>query len=124
MVLHIGAWVRECRRAAGLTQAQLGEALGKTKANISAWEANRHEPSYAQMLLIAESCNWKVKLPGLPSSTSSQWPFRTISEERYNAASDALKVAIEEAIDRQLRAFDEPPEPVPEVRSKSRARRA
>lgn len=38
--------LREARVAAGLTQEQLGFALGVTKSSISAWENGRETPSF------------------------------------------------------------------------------
>lgn len=52
-------WIRLARKKAGLTQEQLGERLGVTKANVSAWENGRHEASFAQLTAISE-------LAGLP----------------------------------------------------------
>jgi DNA-binding XRE family transcriptional regulator len=49
------------RRAQGLTQAQVAEALGVTRGAVSAWEAGRYDPrgtvriQYAELLrLISE----------------------------------------------------------------------
>lgn len=47
--------LREARIAAGLTQEQLGFALGVTKSSISAWENGRETPSFRilpQMRLV------------------------------------------------------------------------
>jgi len=38
--------LREARVAAGLTQEQLGFALGVTKSSVSAWENGRETPSF------------------------------------------------------------------------------
>lgn len=50
----IAAYVREARKAAGLTQEKLGEKLGMTKGNISGWERGRHHPSPTQLAKIAK----------------------------------------------------------------------
>lgn len=52
--IDLGAWVRSVRLSAELTQEQLGEKLGVTKGNVSAWETGKHEPSVAQVQRIAE----------------------------------------------------------------------
>ncbi|MFM0630738.1 helix-turn-helix domain-containing protein [Paraburkholderia xenovorans] len=52
--MELKDWIRAARKAAGLTQEQLGERLGLTKGNVSAWENARHEPSYAQLQQIAD----------------------------------------------------------------------
>jgi len=41
-----GDRLREARKASGLTQAQLGFALGVTKSSVSAWENDRETPSF------------------------------------------------------------------------------
>jgi transcriptional regulator with XRE-family HTH domain len=38
--------LREARVAAGMTQEQLGFALGVTKSSVSAWENDRETPSF------------------------------------------------------------------------------
>jgi phage repressor protein C with HTH and peptisase S24 domain len=47
--MEINRWIRAARKKADLTQEQLGERLGVTKGNVSAWENGRHEPSYSQI---------------------------------------------------------------------------
>jgi transcriptional regulator with XRE-family HTH domain len=67
----LAAWIREARKAAGLSQEDLGAKLalemgddrGYTKANISGWENHKHSPSLKQVLMIA-----KVTGIGLPPS--------------------------------------------------------
>ncbi|MET0548920.1 MAG: helix-turn-helix transcriptional regulator [Xanthomonas sp.] len=41
-----GDRLREARKAAGLTQEQLGFALDVTKSSVSAWENDRETPSF------------------------------------------------------------------------------
>ncbi|MNX11315.1 Helix-turn-helix domain protein [compost metagenome] len=82
-LMNIGEWIRAARKAAGINQEQLGESLGVTKGNVSAWENNRHEPSYSQMLKIAERAGWKLPLPGL-SMGIADWPFRRITPSQLH----------------------------------------
>ena len=58
----IAVWVKEARQHAGLSQDVLGERLGKSKGNVSAWENGRHEPSFRQMAQISAITGWP--LPG------------------------------------------------------------
>jgi len=44
--------LREARAAAGLTQEQLGFALGVTKSSVSAWEISRETPSFQLLALL------------------------------------------------------------------------
>ncbi len=41
--------LREARVAAGMTQEQLGFALGITKSSVSAWENGRETPSFKML---------------------------------------------------------------------------
>lgn len=91
--MDIGQWVKQCRKEAQLTQEALGEKLDLSKANVSAWETNKHEPSYAQMVKIAKLAGFKVPLPGLPAPG---WPFKEISPDQYALLSDTERGKVEE----------------------------
>jgi phage repressor protein C with HTH and peptisase S24 domain len=67
-------WIRQARKAAGLSQEDLGARLaldlgddrGYTKANISGWENLRHSPNLKQLMTIA-----KVTGIGLPAAIAN-----------------------------------------------------
>jgi len=40
-----GEWIREQRRAAGLTQRQLADSIGALEMSVSRWERNVASPS-------------------------------------------------------------------------------
>lgn len=50
----VAAWVKAARESKGWTQQQLGDALGLSKANVSHWETEKHEPSFIQLLKIRD----------------------------------------------------------------------
>jgi|GEM_PF-6877351 len=100
--MNIGDWIKKCRTAAGLNQTQLGERLGVGKANVSAWENNRHEPSYSQMLKVAEIAGHRFALPGMQSG---QWPFASVPYERFQQLTDNQRKGIEDSLHRQVDAF-------------------
>lgn len=50
--MALNEWVRAARKHAGLTQEAFGEQLGVGKANVSAWETGKHNPSLAQVVEI------------------------------------------------------------------------
>ena len=52
-----GAQLREARRAAGITQAQVGEFLGVGKAAVSNWESGRNEPGVEQLRTLCKRLN-------------------------------------------------------------------
>ena len=51
--MEIKDWIRTARKHGQLTQEQLGERLGVTKANVSGWENGRHEASFTQLTAIS-----------------------------------------------------------------------
>lgn len=63
--MKLNDWVFAARKHAGMTQEALGEKLSVTKANVSAWENARHEPSFGQLQSISELTGYP--LPPLPS---------------------------------------------------------
>lgn len=42
--MDIKDWIKAARTHKGWTQQQLGEAVGRTKANVGHWETGKHEP--------------------------------------------------------------------------------
>lgn len=64
--MELKEWVRVARKSAGLTQEQLGEKLGRTKANIGHWETGKHDPSYDQIRRISEITGHPM--PGAPAT--------------------------------------------------------
>jgi transcriptional regulator with XRE-family HTH domain len=65
VAMEIKDWVRAARANKGWTLQQLGEQLGRTKANVGHWETGKHSPSYVQLLKISD-------LTGLPLPGSVQ----------------------------------------------------
>jgi phage repressor protein C with HTH and peptisase S24 domain/DNA-binding XRE family transcriptional regulator len=70
--MEMKLWIRAARKKAALTQEQLGERLGVTKGNVSAWENGRHEPSYAQIQEMAALA--KLPLPDAKGSEQTSVP--------------------------------------------------
>lgn len=45
--------IKECRKARGLTQAELAEQMGVGRTTITMWEISEHLPSAAQLPRLA-----------------------------------------------------------------------
>jgi transcriptional regulator with XRE-family HTH domain len=50
--MELKEWIKAARAHAGLSGESLGERIGRTKGNISAWENGLHEPSVSQVIQI------------------------------------------------------------------------
>lgn len=100
--MNLTLWIRSARKKADLTQEQLGERLGVTKGNVSAWENGRHEPSYAQLQEI--SVITKYPMPDNQSAPSSSAAFDSkdvagrvqemLTETGMDSVAFAAKIAI------------------------------
>jgi len=51
--INIANFVKSARLSIGITQDELALKLGCTKANVSAWENDRHVPSYKQLCRLS-----------------------------------------------------------------------
>jgi DNA-binding transcriptional regulator YiaG len=95
-------WIRSARKKADLTQEQLGERLGVTKGNVSAWENGRHEPSYAQIQEISVIANYPMPdtqasdaRPAVPTGKDGQARIQEmLSETGLDADAFAMKANI------------------------------
>ncbi len=56
----LSEWVHRARKHAGLTLAELGEKLDRTKANVGHWESGKHLPSYAQVKAISVATGYPM----------------------------------------------------------------
>lgn len=77
--MDIKDWIKAARQHAGLTQERLGEAVGRTKANVGHWETGKHEPKLEQIEAIA-------KATGYPPPT-----FGTLVQSNVEAAPELKK---------------------------------
>jgi SOS-response transcriptional repressor LexA len=87
--MELRDWIRVARKAAGLTQGQLGEKLGLTKGNVSAWETGKHAPSYEQMLKICKISG--IPLPAVDDKHDTDDSDAPIIEGKGGLIQDAHK---------------------------------
>lgn len=71
--MEIKEWVRAARAHKGWNQTQLGEAVGRTKANIGHWETGKHAPSVEQVAQISNATGYP--LPPMGAQVSSIQDF-------------------------------------------------
>jgi transcriptional regulator with XRE-family HTH domain len=56
----IGAMVREARRYAGLSQAELATAIGTTQSAVSRWERGGDVPRADTLVAILRACGYEA----------------------------------------------------------------
>lgn len=56
----IGGKIKEARKAAGITQKELGTAVGKGESTISEWESGKRSPDVELLPVIADCLHTTV----------------------------------------------------------------
>ena len=95
--IQTGRFIAECRKAHGLTQAQLAEKLGITDRAVSKWETGRSMPDAGLMLELAALLGISVNELLTGKKLDMMEEYRTEAEENLLA----LK-ALEEEKNRAL----------------------
>jgi len=60
--MDVGRELRAARRAAGLSQRQLAEAVGTSQATVSAYEAGRKQPSVTTLARLLATCGAELEV--------------------------------------------------------------
>lgn len=71
--MEIKDWIKAARLHRQWTQEELGEATGRTKANVGHWENGKHEPKFDLLVAIAHATGFPppvLRLPSSPAETS------------------------------------------------------
>ena len=92
--------LREARVARGLTQEQLGFAVGLTKSSISAWENSRETPSFHTLPKLREVLH--LPLDELICGLSSAASGSAIKDQRGEYAAHEGKVVARDAAELAL----------------------
>lgn len=90
MQLH--EWIRAARTHAKLTQEQLGELVGRTKANVGHWETGKHAPSYEMLKQIASKTGYPMigEQPNVEAAGGLHGPYPVVSFVQAGAFSEAV----------------------------------
>lgn len=64
--------IREARKRAGLTQAELAERIGTTQSAVARWESRRSTPSFDTVFRIVRACGLDLDLM-LVERDDSDW---------------------------------------------------
>jgi len=108
--MHIGERIRRRRERLGLTQDQIGEALGVSRETVSQWESGTTEPRPARYPLLCQTlrCNLKWLLAG--EGTEEADPELTERERAHLSDYRRVAAAKQDTIDlitRQLANQDD-----------------
>lgn len=66
--MTIGEWIKSARKHKGWSQEQLGECIGRTKANVGHWETGKHAPSLEQVAAISVATGYPAPPIGITTS--------------------------------------------------------
>ncbi|HYJ59847.1 MAG TPA: helix-turn-helix transcriptional regulator [Actinomycetota bacterium] len=89
-----GTLIREARRRAGLTQAELGARLGTTQSAIARLEAGATEPAFERVIEAIRACGLELE-PRLSLADDADW----------TVASSNLLVGVDERVRRHRAAL-------------------
>ncbi len=66
--MHAGHLIREARRQAGLTQAELAKELSTAQPNVARWESAAMSPSVDVLMRVLDLCKCDLLVRLLPRS--------------------------------------------------------
>ena len=66
--MHAGHLIREARRQAGLTQAELAKKLQTAQPNVARWESAAISPTVDTLVRVLAACDCDLLLRMLPRS--------------------------------------------------------
>ena len=70
--MHAGHLIREARRQAGLTQAELAKKLKTAQPNVARWESAAISPTVDNLIRVLAACDCDLLIRMLPRS-EGQW---------------------------------------------------
>jgi uncharacterized protein len=93
----IGAVVRDARRSAGLSQAELAAAVGTTQSAVSRWERGHDVPRADTLVAILRACGYEADLVLRPHETGVDRAqiramLRTPVEQRLQSSANVSRM--------------------------------
>lgn len=87
--MDIKDWIKAARTHKGWTQQQLGDAVGRTKANVGHWETGKHEPKLDLIEAIAKATGYTP--PAFGSVESNVEPALELKKSRRVPITGSVK---------------------------------
>lgn len=89
--MTIGEWIKAARKHKGWSQEQLGECIGRTKANVGHWETGKHAPSLEQVSAISLATGYPAPSIGI-TSPARQTEQSGVYTDKQSVLTDAGSV--------------------------------
>jgi phage repressor protein C with HTH and peptisase S24 domain len=87
--MDIKDWIKAARAHKGWTQQQLGDAVGRTKANVGHWETGKHEPKLDLIEAISRATDYPP--PALGGVESNVEPALELKKSRRVPITGSVK---------------------------------
>lgn len=94
-----GELIREARRRAGLSQAELADRAGTTQPGIARWESGRTAPSLEDIERLIRLCGFELEVAIVPYDDSDR-----AQADRLRALTPQQRIERHQRFSRQLRA--------------------
>lgn len=91
---ELGAYMRECRLAAGLTQKQVDKATEVDVRNLSRWETGRNEVGAVSFLAVMDALGVELSQrppESIPKAVNEELRLLRVSQERLLEAVSKLR---------------------------------
>ncbi len=79
--MHGGHLIREARRRAGLTQAELAERISTAQPNVARWESADMSPSVDVLTRVVQACDLDLLVRLVPRE-AGEWTSVDDSQEK------------------------------------------
>jgi transcriptional regulator with XRE-family HTH domain len=95
MTMHGGHLIREARRRAGLTQAELAERISTAQPNVARWESADMSPSVDMLTQVVRACGLDLLVRLVPREASD-----------WEKVEDSREVSLDERLEKLVGFVD------------------
>ena len=89
-----GLLIREARLRRGLSQGELGQRVGKDRAQIARWERGAVEPSFETLRALVRACGFELNVsisPATPDKAGEKLLRRKLRQSPQERFQELLK---------------------------------
>jgi transcriptional regulator with XRE-family HTH domain len=106
-----GERIRTRRKALGMNQADLAEAVGVDQSTVSDWEKYDAEPKASQLMGIAKALKTSAEFL-MTGRDERTWPFTKVDAERFLRLSELDRGFVEGRLEEAIQRCEGGPPPV------------